>query len=819
MIFMRFKNTLLVCFLILLCVQPGQAQQSILNQDISPEDSVSVNVVPLTRIPSAMAQTRIKTLKSLDELVTMDDLKKQGQLNDSILKTVEDNLEEIKASTRDSKSVRYLENRKLQLKLQQEKINEGANTFSHMISEMDQSANYFKNEKLRWEATAENLKKNNYSSDMINRIESLNSLLNQALVEISQRTEEIFIILEGNASLTIAIDELMNNIDDSMAALEDELLKSEHPSIFKLRYIPENLEFFGAIKYYLRESAFDLKAYFSANRKQVVINILLFFILLYIFVHYNKELTRLKENSINYYQQKLGHVLSRPLNATIVLSIVFSTFIFRERPLAFRDFMGYAIIFPLLIVSHQLIHKKYHKYVNWFSLLMFPNLIFVMFPPENIFFRYNLIFIAVIESWLMIRFYRQTRLIKDVNQRKMKRILSSIGFIFSILAVIGFLGSVIGSIMLSQILLLSIYYSVFSGAILYASSIMINGLFITYLQSGFAHKINALKNNEYEIRRQFTNAINFISIYLWIVIVFRQLTIWDPVRSTVITFLQTKLSVGDISFSLANIIVFFIVVWISTILSKIIQALLQDDILNKMHLSKGMPHSIAVLVRYSLVTIGMMMAFRAAGLTMSNITVIIGALGVGIGFGLQNIFNNLVSGLILLFERPIQIGDTVEIGELIGKVNSIGIRSSNIRTIDGAEVIVPNGNLVSNEVINWTLSDQQRRIEVIVGVSYSSDPHLVLDLLMGIMKEHSLILQDPEPTVYFQNMGESSLDFRMLFWTSSYGEWLQIRSEVITRVFDLLKENNIEIPFPQRDIHVRSIEEKLNVQNLNNNGN
>jgi len=219
------------------------------------------------------------------------------------------------------------------------------------------------------------------------------------------------------------------------------------------------------------------------------------------------------------------------------------------------------------------------------------------------------------------------------------------------------------------------------------------------------------------------------------------------------------------------------------------------------------------MAKYTLVTLGVVLAVSAAGIPVTSLTVVLGAFGVGIGFGLQNIFNNLVSGLILLFERPIQIGDTIEFGTLMGVVRSIGIRSSNIRTFDGAEIIVPNGNLISNEVINWTLSDQTRRIEVIVGVSYSSDPHQVKEILLKVLKDHKDIVKDPEPNVLFRDLGESSLDFRMLCWTSDYDQWIRIKSEIIFMVFDALKAANIEIPFPQTDLHLRSIDQDVEFKN------
>lgn len=189
----------------------------------------------------------------------------------------------------------------------------------------------------------------------------------------------------------------------------------------------------------------------------------------------------------------------------------------------------------------------------------------------------------------------------------------------------------------------------------------------------------------------------------------------------------------------------------------------------------------------------------------NNLTIILGALSVGIGFGLQNIFNNLVSGLILLLERPIKIGDTIEVGPLIGIVKSIGIRASNVQTVDGAEIIVPNGNLVSNEVINWTLNDKRRRIEILAGVAYSSDPHQVHSLCVKILEEHPEVVKNPAPIVLFNNLGESSLEFRLLFWTENFDEWIRIRSEVMFSIYITFKKEGIVIPFPQRDINIKSM--------------
>ncbi|HEB88534.1 MAG TPA: mechanosensitive ion channel, partial [Deltaproteobacteria bacterium] len=173
----------------------------------------------------------------------------------------------------------------------------------------------------------------------------------------------------------------------------------------------------------------------------------------------------------------------------------------------------------------------------------------------------------------------------------------------------------------------------------------------------------------------------------------------------------------------------------------------------------------------------------------------------------QNVVNNFVSGVILLFERPIQVGDTIQLGELLGDVRRIGIRSSTVRTWEGAEVIVPNASLVSDQVINWTLSDRQRRIDIAVGVAYGTDPELVIELLTEAARAHPDVVSIPPPAVHFLGFGDSSLDFQIRAWTGSFSRWLAIRSDLTVAANTALRDAGIEIPFPQRDLHLRSVDE------------
>jgi small-conductance mechanosensitive channel len=200
---------------------------------------------------------------------------------------------------------------------------------------------------------------------------------------------------------------------------------------------------------------------------------------------------------------------------------------------------------------------------------------------------------------------------------------------------------------------------------------------------------------------------------------------------------------------------------------------------------------------------------------MSKLGLLAGALGVGLGFGLQNIIANFVSGLILAFERPIQVGDTVEVGTVFGNVQSIGVRSSTVKTFDGSEVIVPNADLISNQVSNWTLSDKRRRMQLPVKVAFGNNPHQVLELLLKIARTHPNVLTEPEPFATFNGFGDNYLDFTLYYWITD--DIFKNKTEIALGVHDLLTESGIGTPRPQRDLNIKMIEEnaQASVKGLN----
>jgi potassium-dependent mechanosensitive channel len=314
--------------------------------------------------------------------------------------------------------------------------------------------------------------------------------------------------------------------------------------------------------------------------------------------------------------------------------------------------------------------------------------------------------------------------------------------------------------------------------------------------------LRAVQEHREPLERRLQRIFRLAATLFWGVGVADALSILDPVSQRITTVLGERVGWGAVSISLGDLIAFGIVVWLTHLVSQAVRAVLEEDVFARVALRRGIATALSSLAHYAVLLVGFLLALGVLGIDLTRITIIAGALGVGVGFGLQNVVNNFVSGLILLFERPIQVGDSVQLGALTGEVKRIGIRSSTLRTGEGAEVIVPNASLVSDQVTNWTLSDRLRRIDLNVGVGYGADPQQVVTLLGEVARANPGVLPEPAPVVLFLGFGDSALNFQVCAWTARFEEWVQTRSELGLAVHAALKEAGIEIPFPQRDVHI-----------------
>ncbi|MEA5628046.1 mechanosensitive ion channel family protein [Nostoc sp. UHCC 0251] len=270
------------------------------------------------------------------------------------------------------------------------------------------------------------------------------------------------------------------------------------------------------------------------------------------------------------------------------------------------------------------------------------------------------------------------------------------------------------------------------------------------------------------------------------------------------SFTSPILTLGKNPYSLTELIILIGLLFGLVIFAGTVTNFLRSRILHFTGINRGAQEAIVILFKYGLIFIGTLVLLQIWGLDISSLTILASALSVGIGFGLQDIAKNFGSGLVLVFERPIQVGDFVEVGEYTGIVERIGARSTEIRTLDHVSIIVPNSRFLEKEVINWSHRNPISRLHLPIGVAYSSDPKAVQAALLDAASKHPNVLQAPSPLVLFKEFGNNSLNFELLVWTAEPNKQFLLKSDLYYNIYEALQQREIEIPFPQLDLHMRS---------------
>ena len=343
---------------------------------------------------------------------------------------------------------------------------------------------------------------------------------------------------------------------------------------------------------------------------------------------------------------------------------------------------------------------------------------------------------------------------------------------------------------------------------------MIHGGLEWLLRTSPLQRVEVFHSNNTEIIIRQVARLLYVAIW-GLVVLPAILMIWglyDSLEGAMKGLLSLGFNLGSQRISVGLLLVSAGILYGSHLASVVFQKLLMDEVLVRRRVERGVRHSIGRLVHYAIAFLGFLLALWTLGFNFTQFTIILSALGVGIGFGLQSIVNNFVSGLILLFERPVRVGDTIELGGKWAEIRRIGLRSTTVQTLDHADVIIPNSDLITNQVTNWTLSNRQVRLTVPVGVAYGSDVSKVMETLITCANANSTVAKIPAPQVLFLSFGESSLDFELRIWVSDADHRLKVRSELHQEIDRSFREAKIEIAFPQRDLHLRSLDESVILQ-------
>jgi potassium-dependent mechanosensitive channel len=488
-------------------------------------------------------------------------------------------------------------------------------------------------------------------------------------------------------------------------------------------------------------------------------------------------------------------VVDMPVAAALMLSIIFARFIYPDAPrLLWVALISLALI-PGVMILRRLINGNlrpvFYALVVFFFLDQARALAAAVDMLPRLIFLVEMLGLVVFLGWLTYALSHGRRSHTGTERsRKTIRIAASSACALASAALVA---NAAGYVTVANLIGNAVLGSAYLAVILYALIEVIDGLVALALDvrplalSGMAQRHGAL------IRRRLRLGLQIAAIVLWILGTLNRLLLRDRLLDFIRSLLSFDLGVGFLHITLGDVLSFIATVWAAFLVSRFLRFLLEEDVYPRMALGRGLPYAISTMLHYVILLAGFFAAVAALGFDMTKVTILAGAFSVGVGFGLQNIFNNFVSGLILLFERPVKIGDVVQIDDASGVVEHIGIRASIIRTPNGSEIIVPNGKLISERLTNWTLSNRRRTIELPISVAQGADPERVIALLERIAAEHPLVTEEPPPQALVVKLSPDALAFELRAWTAEIDLWMQIRSELAINVSATLAAEHITL--------------------------
>ena len=683
------------------------------------------------------------------------------------------------------------------------KISDWASIVTSRTEKLDETKKDLLNTKEIWDRTYKLAFEEEAPAELINSIRDLTNTLNRAELDLTKEINSSLSLQTKLSEQNIDVDLTLSKIEDLLKEKERDVFAQNAPRIWESFSTIEDstglTDQFGKIwKSYLRTA----DEFIENNKDRIIQDFILF--LFFVLIIYT---LRFVSKNIKERDDKVSlaiKLFERPISTAFLVFLLFTALFYQDAPDIFFNIMRILVVFPLLRILVHILKPVLRIPLFYFCGLVILQQFMTSSGSGTPVERALLLIVTILTLLGLILFILNKipmKAFEQVANQSRALFISKLSIIIISLAIIS---NILGYVMLGVVIVNGMLNSTYGIILLITAALALNALIVISLQTKPAQKINIIRNQGSIIKITLAKIIN-VAVFIWsLYMIMKNFFIKDEVIGWLEETLGRVWEIGNLKISIGNILLFFISIWLAVQIARFVRFVLEGDVLPRLNLARGVPGAISSIMTYLIIGFGIIIAMVTAGIDLSSFALLAGALGVGIGFGLQDIVRNFISGLILIFERPIQIGDAVQVDDISGRVLKIGIRSSIIKTWQGAEVIVPNGNLISNKLVNWTLSDQVRRIDIKTGVSYGTDVKLVMKTLLKCATDHQQILTKPAPYVLFNDFAESYLEFELRCWTSNYTDWIFIKSEIMVAIDEAFAREKIVIPFPQRDLHLKS---------------
>jgi small-conductance mechanosensitive channel len=545
---------------------------------------------------------------------------------------------------------------------------------------------------------------------------------------------------------------------------------------------------------YLRTIGLKDTRYYIKEHKGDIANTFLFFIVIAIVFYWTRHRSLMMDDDEEPEIVRNAHILGRPMTMSVLFTVIAMTFLLPNKPPLLNYIVSILILYSILSILVNMLRKP----ARWTAFVLaglFVLLQVVSFVRDDQHYsRWLSLFASSVLVYLLFWIQRNKSRFKDHGKRLWQRIYVGLSGPLLVLAALAFLANIVGYGAIAELINKGIIFTLIIALLLVAMYQSTASILYHFLDTTLAKRSFILRENGHIIFEKTISILGVITILLYGYYCLNFFLLWEIVENIFIGIWKFGYAFGTVNLTIGDLVSVFITIIIFWIIANVVQTIMRRELFPRFNLPRGIGNAVASITHYSLIVIGVFLALAAAGFEMKHLGIMIGALGVGIGFGLQNIVNNFLSGLILIFERPITVDDVVEVDGILGVVTSIGIRASRIRQYNGDEMIVPNADLISKKVTNRTLSDTKRRYTMNFETGRNEDPERVIAIISEAAQGVDGILSVPPAKGYFKGLDKQSIKFYVNYWGT--GNFLDLMSAVEQAVFAALEREGIKMPVP-----------------------
>jgi small-conductance mechanosensitive channel len=642
----------------------------------------------------------------------------------------------------------------------------------------------------KWAATSKSREATNMPPELAEKLKILTNQISDVQGKVDAQQNLDLTLQTRIAEQNARVDHAISTIESAREELVGHLFARDALPIWSPELRSNVMDLAQQSQYSLSRQRTALGTYAARKPSMFVLHGIIFlFILAAVFWARRKLHAKSDPDSD---LRRVAVVFDVPIATALVLALFASSWIYPQAPRLLWSIAGAAALIPAAIVLRRVVARELYPFLNVVIVFYFlDQLRSVVAAPE---FLFRVLFLAEILIGIIFAcWFLKSGRFRAMGGGCWAKAFCAATRVALVLLVGAFISNVVGYGTLSKLLGHGTIISAYPALVLYALIRIADGLILSVLSLQSLAHLKIVEQHRLDLHRWMLQVIEWAAVCVWVLYMLETLSLRAPLFQNLKSILTANLSIKSTSFTLGDILLFVVTIWATVIASRIARFILEQEVYPHVQLAPGVHYSISRMVHYIILVGGFLTAMVLLGFNLTHLTILVGAVGVGLGFGLQNIINNFVSGIILLFERPVKVGDVIQIDATEGVVAHIGIRASIVKTTAGSEIIVPNGKLISDPVTNWTFSRRQRLIIIPIGIAPGTEAKQVLEVLNNAAAAEPAVLGEPRAQALLVNFSGGALNFELRVWTDQIKNWMEIRSNLSAAINSSLIAQKISL--------------------------